>query len=414
MKTHHLSNQIYIGSKQKVALYDLYESTNMTKRSEIVVFIHGYMGFKDWGCWNLVANYFVENGMSFAKFNLTHNGTTLENTLDFNDLDSFGLNTYSNELADISLFIAHLENTHQFSKIHLVGHSRGGGMAILAGKTPSVETITCWAPISSIENRFPKGEELEKWARSNVYYKLNGRTKQEMPHFYSQYDDFLKNKDKLDIEKSARKIGKPVLVIHGENDESVSVKEGKDLAEWSVGKFISISNTSHTFDSSHPWSEKLLPSALETVCKTTLSFIKSLKKRMDDKEKNERLSIITELIKLANVDKEIRDIEFEFLLAIASQLGVTKDEFKNLFESYIEFSPPKIEFDRIIQFQRLILLMNIDLEINSEELAYIKDLGIRMGLHPSATNEILKIMKNYPNGVVPPDKLIGVFRTFHN
>ena len=95
-------------------------------------------------------------------------------------------------------------------------------------------------------------------------------------------------------------------------------------------------------------------------------------------------------------------------------MGVTKDEFKKLFEQYIEFSPPKLEVDRIIQFQRLILLMNIDLEVDENEVKYIKDLGIRMGLHPSATDEILNKMNEYDNKVVPPEKLLEIFKTFHN
>ena len=25
---------------------------------KLIIFIHGYMGYKDWGCWNLVERYF--------------------------------------------------------------------------------------------------------------------------------------------------------------------------------------------------------------------------------------------------------------------------------------------------------------------------------------------------------------------
>ena len=124
--------------------------------------------------------------------------------------------------------------------------------------------------------------------------------------------------------------------------------------------------------------------------------------------------VLTEIAKLVKSENDIRDIEFHFLLSMASQAGVTKNEFKSLFEQYIEFNPPKLEADRIIQFQRLILLMNIDLEVDIEEIIYIKDLGIRMGLHPAATDEILKQMNNYENNIVPHEKLINIFKTFHN
>jgi hypothetical protein len=135
---------------------------------------------------------------------------------------------------------------------------------------------------------------------------------------------------------------------------------------------------------------------------------------MEEHDKEKHLSLLKELIKMAKADSDVRQIEFEFLLMLAQQMGITKDEFLDLFEKYIEFHPPKLEYERILQFQRLLLVMNIDEHITDEELDYIKQLGIRMGLHPMATNEVLKIMHNYENKVIPPNKLIEIFKTYHN
>ena len=129
---------------------------------------------------------------------------------------------------------------------------------------------------------------------------------------------------------------------------------------------------------------------------------------------NEKLGLLAQLVQMAQADDKIRDIEFQFLLSLAAQMGVTKEDFKRIFEENIEFLPPKFEADRIMQFQRLILLMNVDLEIDERELDYIKDLGIRMGLHPSATNTVLKEMHDYENKIIPPARLIEIFRTHHN
>ncbi|MDG1332742.1 MAG: TerB family tellurite resistance protein [Crocinitomicaceae bacterium] len=131
-------------------------------------------------------------------------------------------------------------------------------------------------------------------------------------------------------------------------------------------------------------------------------------------EENEKLGLLAQLVKMAQSDDKIRDVEFQFLLSLAAQMGVTKDEFKRLFEENIEFRAPKLESERIVQFQRLILLMNVDLEIDEREMEYIKDLGIRMGLHPSATNTVLREMHDYENKIVPPARLIEIFTTYHN
>lgn len=128
----------------------------------------------------------------------------------------------------------------------------------------------------------------------------------------------------------------------------------------------------------------------------------------------ERLSLLTELIKVAKTDKELRQSEFEFLYAIAKQLEISDEQFQELFNNYIEFTPPKNELDRIVQFQRLVLMMNVDRNVSREELCHVREIGMKMGLSPEATNKVLKLMHEHENGMLPPEKLIAIFKAQHN
>ena len=83
-------NETYIGSARRQALIEL--SIPEKFNQKLLVFVHGYMGFKDWGAWNLMKDYFLNKGFGFCKFNLTHNGTTVEKPQDFADLDAFSQN----------------------------------------------------------------------------------------------------------------------------------------------------------------------------------------------------------------------------------------------------------------------------------------------------------------------------------
>ncbi|RZV60365.1 MAG: alpha/beta hydrolase, partial [Flavobacteriaceae bacterium] len=59
----------------KSIIFDaFYQKTGLGK--PLVIFCHGYKGFKDWGAWDLVANAFMEAGCFFVKFNFSHNGGT--------------------------------------------------------------------------------------------------------------------------------------------------------------------------------------------------------------------------------------------------------------------------------------------------------------------------------------------------
>jgi len=128
----------------------------------------------------------------------------------------------------------------------------------------------------------------------------------------------------------------------------------------------------------------------------------------------EKLSLLTELIKLARCDNEVREEEYEFLMTIARSLQVSQQDFDALFDTYIEFTPPESEFERILNFHRLVLLMNIDRESRSEEIDFIKNIGIRIGLNPMATNQVLRMMDDYPNRIIPAEKLIAEFKKQYN
>lgn len=257
-------NLMYTGSDNRNGLYDLFLSNNPST-TPLIVFVHGYMGYKDWGIWNLMAEAIQTTGFSVAKLNLTHNGTTVDQPTVFADLEAFGSGGYLKELEDIRLFLDHLEQVHQFSEFILIGHSRGGGIVLLAGNDQRVRQVHCLAPVSVIAPRFPQGKELEEWKSSGVYYRKNGRTGQEMPHYYSQYKDFIKHADLLDIEQACKTINKPVFVYHGAEDTSVLPEEGEHVAEWSEGVLYRIENTGHTFGASEPWDEPEMPEKMKEV-----------------------------------------------------------------------------------------------------------------------------------------------------
>ena len=128
----------------------------------------------------------------------------------------------------------------------------------------------------------------------------------------------------------------------------------------------------------------------------------------------EKLSLLTELIKLARCDHQVREQEYQFLLTIAQSLEVSREEFDSLFENYIAFTPPESEFDRILQFHRLVLLMNVDQETSDSELDFLRDIGLRIGLNPAATNKVLVEMNHFPNKVIPPERLIEIFKENYN
>ena len=269
--------------RNKPILVDLfYDSSN--NKMPVIIFCHGYKGYKDWGCWNLVAKEFATSNLFFIKFNFSHNGGTVQNPIDFPDLNAFGNNNFTHELNDIDRVISFVSTNKIISKnidlnnIFLIGHSRGGGVcAIKASENKYIKGLITWAGVSNFKIRFnEESDEFLKWEESGVKYVENKRTKQQMPHFFQFYLDFKKNEERFNIKTAVKNLKIPFLVIHGDNDSSVLPCEGDDLHSWNKNsKFFSVINGNHTFSSKHPWEEKKLPKELKSVTEASIGFIKS-------------------------------------------------------------------------------------------------------------------------------------------
>ena len=265
-------NGSYVGSGNRESLFDL--SIPMQFNGQLIIFVHGFMGFKDWGAWHLVQKYFTEKGFAFCKFNLSHNGGTVENGIDFPDELSFGKNTYSMEVDDIGHLTKKIITYFtEVPTIHLIGHSRGGASALLSAKTIGASTLSLWASISSIAARFPTNDELKKWEEEGIRYIQNSRTQQKLPQNFSLYTDFIKNQEKLNLERACKKLEIAVSIFHGEQDNSVDPSEGVLLAGWTTTEISMIKDTDHVFGSKHPWVENELPEKLDELCNKTHAFL---------------------------------------------------------------------------------------------------------------------------------------------
>ena len=128
----------------------------------------------------------------------------------------------------------------------------------------------------------------------------------------------------------------------------------------------------------------------------------------------EKLSLLSEMIAFAQADDSIKSIEYKFLFSIAKQLDISKDDFDYLFEHPVTYVHLKSHSERIVQFHRLVLLMNLDKHISSKELVKLHNFGLRMGLSHDAINRVLDLMESFPNKMVPPDFLIDIFKVHYN
>lgn len=266
-------------------LYDARYPADGTPKP-VIIFIHGFKGFKDWGHFNLIADYFGEKGYVFIKLNLSHNGTTPEQPIDFADLEAFGKNNFSIELDDIGVLIDHIFSGEckipakemDFKKLYLIGHSRGGGIALLkANEDQRVKAVATLAAIHDLDQRWGS-EVLQKWKEEEVQYIYNSRTKQDMPLYYQLVEDLEKNHERLDIPKAVKEIQQPLLIVHGTADETLPVDMAREIKSWNQhAELMIVEGGQHTFGGYHPYDKDELPEHTRKVVEQIDAFFRDVR-----------------------------------------------------------------------------------------------------------------------------------------
>lgn len=278
-----IRNILLQGAEAKPIVLDIFcKEDNLPK--PVIIYAHGFNGFKDWGGFNLIAEELAEAGFALVKFNFSHNGTTPEQPEEFKDLEAFGNNNYTKQLADLKIVTDWVCNTgnpywqlFDTDKISLIGHSMGGGIAVLfAAEDMRIKKLVTWAAIS--ECKTPWGSwppaKMEEWQQTGVQYYTNTRTGQQLPLYYQLYLDYVDNKKRLNIEDAIKRLSIPILICHGTSDISVPVEKAYQLKEWQPLAELFTLDTNHVFDRTHPWPKAFLPEAMDIVLQKTILFLK--------------------------------------------------------------------------------------------------------------------------------------------
>jgi alpha-beta hydrolase superfamily lysophospholipase len=238
-----------------------------------VIVCHGFKGFARWAFFPYLSRTLAQNGLTAITFDFSGSGIGRDRE-SFTQPEAFEHNTFTRDLEDLELIEDHARRMKWITgKFGLLGHSRGGGMAILyaAAESSNVNSLVTWAAIS-----YPMRwttEDVAAWRRRGFTEITNSRTGDVMRLGTDLLEDVeLHGKTKVNIESAAGKIKVPWLIVHGTADETVPSAEAERLHSRAKGvsTLRLIEGAGHTFDAKHPLNE--IPSSLEKVVGETTKF----------------------------------------------------------------------------------------------------------------------------------------------
>lgn len=262
--------------------YDLYTPTPAGEELPVLIFLHGFKGFKDWGPFPDACFEMAGSGYAVLAMNFSRNGIG-DRPAEFDRLDLFADNTFSQELNDIGSVIEALKSGEIQSeyaaldpfRIGLIGHSRGGHTAVVAAA--NFEEVCClvtWAAVANYNKSWSE-EMISNWDGKGYTEVINSRTGQAMRLNRVLYDDAQKNADILMAEERVKELYIPVCFIHGKEDETVPYQDVNVLYENCPSKDkkrILIPDTGHTFGGAHPFVDDDMPEPFSQVLDATIRW----------------------------------------------------------------------------------------------------------------------------------------------
>lgn len=202
--------------------------------NSIIIMCHGFTGDKDeWGVFSKAASRFCDTGFSVFRFDFGGSGESEDAPI-----------TVENEVDDLKSALAFVKS-RGYKKPALLGFSMGGLISVLV-YNKLIETMILWAPVTKSKTpTFLLEDKFRKELEDKGYIVISNSSGKQF-RIKKQY---LEEREAIDQEKILSVIDKPVLILHGENDEIVPNDHSKSALQYlpKGSKLEIIPNGDHGF-----------------------------------------------------------------------------------------------------------------------------------------------------------------------
>ena len=262
--------------------YDLYVPAGSSRSFPVILFLHGFKGFKDWGPFPTACEELSSGGFAVIAMNFSLNGVG-ESMVEFEQLDLFARETFSQDLNDVGSVIEALKDGTICTEkaglntdlMGILGHSRGGHTAVVAAaEHDEIACLVTWSAVADYNARWTD-QMITDWEAKGYTDIMNGRTGQVMRVDKVVYDDIQANADRLIALNRIKGLHIPSLFIHSRDDESVPYQEAQKLYKGcpcNDKEIKLLQGTGHTFGGVHPFEAEDFPEPFDEVLDHTINW----------------------------------------------------------------------------------------------------------------------------------------------
>ncbi len=250
----------------------------------LVLLLHGFRAFKDWGFFPYWAEKISKNGFTVAAIDFSLNAV-LDRDNSIFDMEKFARNTVTQEIVEAKMFLEKLHSEPETilskkhvinwnNEIYLIGHSLGGAIAIMvADENPAVKKLITVNSIFDFDIYTER--QKEDWIKNGIKQFVDSTTRQTFVLNVDFLLDRLTYISEKSVTSAVSRLQIPYLILHGDADATVPPQAATVLYNASKNKNLTkikpIKGGSHTFGIKHPF-EATNP-ILEEVVYLIINFL---------------------------------------------------------------------------------------------------------------------------------------------
>ncbi len=133
-------------------------------------------------------------------------------------------------------------------------------------------------------------------------------------------------------------------------------------------------------------------------------------------EKMPKRSILALLIRLGDADGDNHPREQQYMEEVCYAIDLPISDIEQVRKNLGDYplDPPTEEGERMQILYYLLFLMKIDFKVTEEEIAIIRKFGFKLGFREQLVEDMITVIKNHTDKLVPPDALLDIIRNYSN
>jgi len=141
------------------------------RKKPLVIFLHGFKSFRNWGFIPFCCEFFAKNGFMVINFDYSMNGI-IDSEKSIFDTEIFARQTISSHLNDFIYLIEKIKAKdivindylarYWNNQVFTIGHSMGGAISLLGYDKVRQDKIVLWATISQIDRNTERQKQIWK------------------------------------------------------------------------------------------------------------------------------------------------------------------------------------------------------------------------------------------------------------